>query len=253
MIKALYKHLLPEKQRVTLRQNLRKMASPLYAGKRFYCNCCGKGFRKFLPKGNVKRLNAVCPYCGSLERTRLLHLYLQNETSLFSESIKVLHFAPEPCLYDTLSKLSITYIDADINPALAKHVVDITDIPYPDHHFDLIICSHVLGHVPDEAKAIQELRRVLAPQGTALILTLLNPGMAHTYEDAGITTPEQRLKHFGEADLCRLHGQDFGSRLQSQGFTVERIDYRQHLPQELVIRNSLGNGEREIIFRCNKV
>lgn len=252
MIKSLYKRILSEKTRVEIRQHQRKLLSPFYFGNRFHCNCCGKSFRKFLPKGNIKRLNAACPYCGSLERTRLLDLYLQNETQVFHKHLKVLHFAPEPCLYHKLSQLDITYIDADINPALAHYTVDITDIPYPDNYFDLIICSHVLGHVPDEAKAIQELKRVLIPQGTALILTLLHPTLPHTLEKPGLLTAEERLKHYGEADLCRLHGQDFGDRLARQGFVVEKIDYRQHVPAAVAERNRLGDGQREIIFKCSK-
>jgi len=68
---------------------------------------------------------------------------------------------------------NIVYIDADINKALARNVIDITNIPYPENYFDYIICSHVLGHVPNEQLAIEELHRVLKHDGKALILTLL--------------------------------------------------------------------------------
>ena len=252
MIKSVYKSIVPEKLRLTIRQDLKKLVAPLYFGNRFYCNCCGKSFRAFLPKGNIKRENAACPYCGSLERTRLLHLYLQNETQLFSKPLKVLHFAPEPCLYNIIKKLPIEYVDADINPALANHVIDITAIPYPDSYFDLIICSHVLGHVPDEAKAIQELKRVLKPDGTALILTLINPELAYTFEDESITTATERLQKYGEPDLCRLHGADFKERLEKQGISVTEIDYRKALPQQLAENSRLGDGRRELIFRCSR-
>src|SRR5690606_7865707 len=95
------------------------------------------------------------------------------------------------------------YVSADINPAFADVVVDIQAIPFEENSFDLIICSHVLGHIPDEKKAIDEMYRVLKPGGSALILTVLDFNRK-TYENSEIKTPEERLHHFGEPDLLRL-------------------------------------------------
>lgn len=253
MIKAIYKKLIPEKSRLKLRLSLQKLTFPFYVGTNFYCNCCGKSFRKFLPKGNIIRQNAKCPYCSSLERVRLLDLYLDQELNVYKKKdIKVLHFAPEAILFKKFSSQQIEYIDCDINPAYARYIVDITSIPYPDDYFNLIICSHVLGHIPDEVKAIHELKRVLKDDGIALIMTLLNLKEEKTFEDPKINSAQDRLKYYGEPDLCRLHGNDFAARMQSQGFKVERIDYRKQVPEEVVVKNSLGNGEREIIFKCTK-
>ena len=253
MIKNIYQYLIPLKIRVRLRIFINQLISPVYYGRKFYCNCCGRSFRKFLPKGYIKRYNAECPYCGSLERTRLLLMYLGKETVLFSEKkLKVLHFAPEYSLFRIFTDLDIEYIDADINPAYATKIIDITDIPYPDDFFDLIICSHVLGHVPDEDKAVRELRRVLSVTGIALIMTLINPDSDFTFEDVKITGPDERLRAYGEPDLYRLHGMDFPARLQRQGFIVECIDYRERLSDETCKRHSLGDGKRELIFKCTK-
>lgn len=207
----------------------------------------------FFAKGTSieKRENAQCPECGSLERNRLLLFYLEKETQIFSKAIRTLHFAPEACLFGKLSKTKGEYIDGDINPALARHTIDITDIPYPEDYFDIIICSHVLGHIPDEAKAIQELKRVLKPEGLALIMTLINPG-ARTLEDPAIVTEQERLKAYGEHDLVRLHGNDVASRLENQGFEVEVIDYRLKFEPDFREKFRLGNGKRELIFRCRK-
>lgn len=252
MIKRIYKHIIPEKIRIDIIFLINNILSPIYSGNRYYCNCCNKKFRRFLSKGNIKRKNAKCPYCGSLERTRLLHLYLLNETDLFKKHQRVLHVAPERCLYDILKKLDIEYIDGDINPAYATNIIDITNIQYPDNYFDLIICSHVLAHVPDEAKAIRELRRVLKIDGTAIILTLINSDSKDTIEDGRIVTSDERLKNYGESNLYRLHGLDFADRLRKQRFVLDCIDYRRELPREIVSRNSLGDGSRELIYRCRK-
>lgn len=252
MIKSLYKTLIPEKQRINLRLSIQKAISPLYYGKSYRCNCCGKSFRKFLDKGNVTRKNVRCPRCDSLERNRLLLFYLENETDIFLKSLKVFHVAPESCLYQKLHNLELEYIDGDIDPAYASHVIDITQIPYPDNYFDLVICSHVLGHIPDERKAIDELHRVLSKKGQALIMTLINKELEKTYENHSIKTPDERLKHYGEVDLCRLHGTDFAERLAVPGFTVEIIDYRKQLSEEIVNKYRLGDGSRELIFKCTK-
>jgi len=253
MIKSTYKRLISEKQRISIRLFISRLISPFYFGNNYYCTCCNKSFRKFKSKGNIKRANAECPYCQSLERVRLLDYYLDRELGSYkSKGIKVLHFAPEKSLFDKFSKLDIEYIDGDINANYARNIIDITNIGYEDNYFDLIICSHVLGHVPDEKKAISEMYRVLKPGCEALVLTLINQNSNKTIENSDIITPADRLKTYGEPDLCRLHGLDFENRLSQGGFNVTKIDYRNNFSTNEKNRFSLGNGEREIIFKCEK-
>lgn len=252
MIKIIYKRLVSEKTRINFIYTFNKIRALFYFGNKYYCNCCNKKFRKFLSKGYTQRQNAKCPYCGSLERTRLLLLFLQNETEIFHKHLKVLHIAPEKCLYTIFNKLDIEYIDGDINPAFATYKIDITDIKYPDNYFDIIICSHVLGHIPDESMAISELSRVLSPNGMALILTLLNSDNKKTFEDPSIISNSERLLNYGEPDLCRLHGIDFKETLMKNGFEVTIIDYRKGLETQILNRYRLGDGKRELIFKCCK-
>ena len=252
-MKEVFKSLFSEKQRNSIRRISAKLISPIYFGKEFHCNCCNKSFRKFLSKGNVERKNVRCPYCDSLERTRVLDLYLDREINIYEEeNISILHFAPEEGLFNKLRKIrNVEYVDADINPAYARTIIDITSIPYPDNYFDYIICSHVLGHVPNEALAIREMHRVLKDSGTALILTLLN-NTGGTIEDETARSAKEKLERYGEPDLERLHGNDFEKRLKNGGFKTRVIDYRTRLSKETQHRNCLGNGEREIIFRGEK-
>lgn len=253
MLKKLYKIIFPENTRIMFRLFFEKKTAFIYRGNNFECNCCGKKFRKFKSKGNVSRKNAKCPYCGSLERNRVLLFYLENETDIFTKkNCKVLYFAPEPCLSSKFNRISFAeYIDADINPHYANHVINIESIPYENNHFDFIICSHVLGHVSDEQQAIEELYRVLKPDGKALILTVIDRSKETTLEDISIATPEERLKCYSEPDLARLHGLDFAQRL-SHCFQVMEIDYRKKFDEEFQKRFSLGDGNREIIFYCTK-
>ena len=254
MLKKIYKILIPEKFRLELRIALRKLKAARLKGDRFYCPCCGNSSSQFLAKGNgmTSRDHAECAHCGSLERTRLLYLYLKNVTGVFNSSDDILHFAPEHILKQHFRK-NPNYIDVDINPNLASVQMDITDIKFPDHQFNLIICSHVLGHIPDEKKAIAEMYRILNPGGTLLLLSLLDQTLETTLEeDQFVLTAQQRLELYGEADLERLYGQDFEERIARSEVDVERIDYRTYFSAAERERMALGDGNREIIYRVTK-
>jgi len=255
MIKKIYKRLVPEKERIHIHLFINRMTSIFYRGNTYYCNCCNRSFRKFKPKGNtlVQRANAECPYCGSLERIRNLLFYVENETDLLTGHYRLLHFAPEwPLLPIFKKNKNLDYITADINPNVAEYPIDITNIPFPDHSFDSIICSHVLGHVKDEKKAIEELYRVLKTDGVALIASLIDLKNPHTFETDEADTPQKRLQYYSEPDLLRLHGTDFGERLAQGGFRVETINYPFRLGKEMMQKYALGDGSRELIFKCTK-
>ncbi|MBN2487372.1 MAG: methyltransferase domain-containing protein [Bacteroidales bacterium] len=253
ILKSIYKKIVSEKVRINVNYFYFKIRALYYIGNTCYCVCCKKSFRKFLDYGNNPRKNAACPYCNSLERTRLLQFYLEKETTIFAAGKKVLHFAPERMLERKFKKSGCLYISADINPALADMVVDITAIPFPDNYFDFIICSHVLGHVYDEGKAIDEMYRVLKTGGRALVLTVINQNSNKTLEDNNIQTATDRLKYYGEADLVRLHGNDFEFRLMRPKIEVRKIDYRGSFSAADKIRFSLGDSNRELIFDCIKL
>ncbi len=142
---------------------------------RVRCPLCGKTARRFRPfgGGTVVRPNARCPRCDSLERHRLIWLYLRDETDLFTpaaEPRRMLHVAPEPVLRERLAgEPLIDYLSADLEPGVADVQMDITAIDFPDDSFDVIYCSHVLEHVPDDALAMRELCRVLRPSGWAIL------------------------------------------------------------------------------------
>jgi SAM-dependent methyltransferase len=253
MLKKYIKLLIPENARINIRYFMFKIRALIYSGNNYTCNCCGKNFRKFLTYGNIPRQNAACPYCNSLERNRVLWFYLQDEIGIESARIKLLHFAPERILKENIKKLkNIDYTNADINPILADEVVDIMNINYPDNTFDLILCSHVLGHVPDEKKGVDEMYRVLKKDGIALILTVIDNNTENTFENEVIISEKERLLHYGEKDLLRKHGQDFKKRLGLSKFKIEEIDYAKKLGHEIHSKYSLGNGERELIFKCIK-
>ena len=134
-------------------------------GNNVECPVCQNKFKKFLPYGRLNpRENALCPSCLALERHRLMYLYLSEKTNFFTEKHRVLHVAPEYCFINRFEKLdNLEYITADIESPLAKVRMNIEDIQFPENSFDVIFCNHVLEHVENFDRAVQELHRVLRP------------------------------------------------------------------------------------------
>ncbi len=209
-----------------------------------YCPCCKGQFQLFKPFGTPSRANAMCPNCSSLERHRLMQLYFERKTNLFAAPLKVLHFAPEACFSSVLDNNPlIDYISADLYAPNAKQKIDITDIPYADNSFDVILCSHVLEHIPDDHRAMRELRRVLKPEGWALLQVPIDHRRATTFEDPSITDPAERERLFGQHDHVRWYGRDYATRLVKSGFEVRVDDFFGELGDDLVRQYGLMAGE----------
>ncbi len=207
---------------------------PLFAfylkGTRYTDPIDGKSFRKFLPYGYGTQL--LSPSTLSLERHRLLWLYLQEETDFFDaeKSKKVLHMAPEQCFLKRFKKLShIDLITADLYSPIVDVKADICDLPFEDDSFDMIFCNHVLEHISDDKKAMQELYRVLKKGGLAILQIPQDYARETTYEDFSITSHEERAQHFGQYDHVRVYGSDYFDRLRSVGFKVEEVNYSQKI------------------------
>lgn len=215
----------------------------------------GKSFRKFLPYGyqNVRE-NVLAPGTLSLERHRLFWLYLEKETKFFKKEerkVKLLHFAPEQAFYDRFKKMeNLDYVTTDLNSPLAAIKADICNLPFPDNEFDYIFCNHVLEHIPDDTKAMQELYRVLAPGGTGIFQIPQDLSRAKTFEDDSITNPKERAKIFGQYDHVRIYGRDYFDKLRSIGFEVLEVDYTKTLSETQIDKYRLAKGE--IIPVCKK-
>jgi len=220
----------------------------VYSGDERFCPVCESGVRVFRPFGVSPRPDAMCPVCGSLERHRLLWLYFRDETGLFEPPVKkMLHVAPEPCFSERLSGCGyIDYLSADLyGPAMVR--MDVTDIQYPDDTFDVIYCSHVLEHVPDDRKAMSEFARVLKPGGWAVIQVPIKSDT--TYEAPDVTDPSERERLFGQSDHVRVYGKDYVERLNSAGFDVDVVSYYNSLSDETLLRTGLRH-ERDDIYIC---
>ncbi len=251
-LKVIYKKILSEKVRIQSIMFVRKLQSYKYGGNNVTCNCCNKSFLKFLPYGDskIKRENARCPWCSSLERTRMLWDFLV-KSNILKNNIKVLHFAPESTIEKKLLKnKNINYISADINPNLAVNVVDITKIKYLDNEFDLIICSHVLSVVKHEKKAFDELYRVLKIGGLLILMEHIYTHLEDTIEDSTANSDQDRIKSYGQPYLERLYGNDFSKRISIAGFQVEEYIHQSFLSKLEIQKYGIQNSGT--LFLCKK-
>ena len=228
------------------------LLSLLLKGNKFTDPIDGKSFRKFLSYGyNKLRKNALSPSTLSLERHRLLWLYLINETVLFERKVKLLHFAPEQAFYTRFKKLNnIQYDSIDINSPLAKIKADICDLPIKDNTYDFILCNHVLEHVLDDNKTMSELYRVLKKGGTGIFQVPIDMNRKKTFQDDSITDKLERNKIFGQYDHVRVYGKDYFNKLKNTGFKVKQIDYSKEFSDEEILKYSIIKGE--IIPVCTK-
>ncbi len=213
---------LPAPVRRALRAGAGWLISLPYRGRGRWCPVCGRESRCFAPFGKVRRPEARCVHCGALERHRLIWLYFKHATDLFDGRPKtMLHIAPEPCLGARIrERVGAGYLSADLRNPGAMVNFDIQSIPYPDASFDVIYCSHVLEHVADDRRAMRELRRVLRPDGWAILLVPVMPGAS--FEDASIVDPRDRLREYGDETHVRRYGRDYEERLREEGFHVRR-------------------------------
>jgi SAM-dependent methyltransferase len=215
------------------------------------CPCCGGAFPQFLEFGVVPRPNALCPGCGSLERHRLLWLYLRKKTRFFSDPLRVLHMAPEKILQQAFrNRENLHYVSGDLHSPDSMVTMDIVKLPFRDGAFDVIFCCHVLEHIPDDRAAIRELRRVLSRDGWAILQVPLDSASERTFEDPTIVTPEERERHFGQRDHVRLYGRDYGNRLEEAGFHVVVDRFSSELDSESMARHCL---QSEDIYFCRSM
>jgi len=227
------------------------MVRPFYAGNKVECPICSHSFRKFLPYGNNAGENRLCPNCLSLERHRLMWIYLKDYSDFFTKEYKLLHFAPEQPFLKRFKKMkNLDYTTADLVSPIADMHIDIMQIPLPGDSYDLIFCNHVLEHVDNDILAMKEIYRVLKPGGWAILQVPINYNYMYTHEDITIVDPREREKVFGQYDHVRWHGLDYPDRIRQAGFAIEEFDIKRHLTVELIERYRLD--KKEILYIARK-
>lgn len=249
-----------EKIKQLIKYNYKKI---IFKGTRYKCPFCNLSLKKLLPTGydfpvlyknkvigGGLRDNALCPVCGSSDRERLAYLYLK-KLNIDQYKSDLLHIAPEPNIKKFLAQQSnINYTTADISGVDVMMPMDITDIQYPDNHFDAIICNHVLEHIPDDDLAMRELQRVLKPKGWAILQVPFSLVLQHTYEDSTVSTDAEREHKFGQNDHVRIYSKDdYVKKLQKAGFKLELFEWWQEVDKY----GKYALLQDEVLFLAKKV
>lgn len=218
----------------------------LYIGRGRECPVCGVKRRRFLPYGYVtSREDALCPRCLSLERHRLLWLWLTRETDFADKRPRLLHIAPEVSLmrrFKRLYKGTDRYLTADMH-------FDVQHIPLADESVDAVICNHLLEHVDDDRLAMRELHRIMRRGGWGVVLSPVELTRATTFEDPSVTDPVARTRLFGQYDHRRVYGRDYADRLREAGFEVEVEHYARHFSDDDRRRYALRDEPLYIVRR----
>ncbi len=250
----------------TFKQQVKKI---LFAGNRYYCNVCNSNLKTFIPAGDSNNAiveldiigagyyqNDVCPVCDSSYRTRAVVALLES-LNLTYHNTRILHIAPEKGLYNYFTKKGpLNYICGDINPDKYSHFtstvfVDLTKIPFPSESFDLVICNHVLEHIPDDDKAISEIRRVLSKGGNAIVQVPISNKLNYTLEDSAENTPKKRLARYGQSDHVRVYTlDDYVKKLTNAGLSASVTNVKTLITD--VKHEKLVLDKRENLFLCNK-
>jgi len=212
-----------------------------YSGADLYCPVCGHGWSK--PKPSTE-----CPFCGSLTRQKALALWLESHLADVDRIVETLLFAPDFGLEMWLKRrdeiaLSTTDYSA---PGVDFHA-DITALPLGDESFDLVLCSHVLEHVQDDAAALAELRRILRPDGVAIIQVPYDRRKPETDEDPSVVDPDERQRRFGQFDHVRRYGRDLVDRISAQGLEAEVLTVDNFVSQNEMEQYELWN---DTLFVC---
>ena len=257
-MKKLYKYILntlPRPLLIRLSYPFKLIAPLLYKGDKVECPVCEHHFSKFLSYGSdiAHRENVLCPYDLTLERHRLMWLYLKDHSDFFTkENNNVLHIAPEQCFYKQFkSQKNLNYLTGDLESPLADMHFDLHSIPLEDNRFDVVFCNHVMEHVDDAIQCMSELHRVMKPGGWGVMQVPQDFTREETYEDASITSPEEREKHFWQKDHVRLFGKDYPEWLKKAGFEVDIFDKESNYDDKMIEKYRLD--KKEILYIVRKI
>lgn len=256
-MKNVYKFLLnklPRPLLIRLSYPFKMVAPLLYKGNNVECPVCERSFSKFLSYGSdvAHRDNVLCPYDLTLERHRLMWLYLRDSSNFFTaDKLNVLHIAPEQCFHKRFkAQKNLDYLTGDLVSPIADLHFDLHEIPLEDDKFDVIFCNHVMEHVEDALQCMKELHRVMKPGGWGIMQVPQDFTREETFEDKSITSPEDREKYYWQKDHVRLFGRDYPEWLKKAGFEVTEFRKETMYDEKLIERFRLH--KEEILYIVHK-
>ena len=225
-----------------------------------YCPCCGKHFSSFKDERfyadtahfnpemfRKSRQDVICDCCRSAPRHRIIAEWCGQNTGLLRSS-KILFFAPELSMMLWFRRNGINVTTADLYDRKADLKLDITSLDLPDESQDIIFCNHVLEHVSDCSSALNELQRVIHKGGRLIISFPIDTELSNMSELKD-STPEERIKLFGQHDHLRIFGTDSKRMLEDHGFEVSTIDISD-MREDILPVTGPADYDSNTIFCC---
>jgi SAM-dependent methyltransferase len=256
-MKKLYKFLLnklPRPLLIRLSYLFKKIAPIVYKGNNVECPVCNRSYSKFLSYGSsiAHRENVLCPGDLTLERHRLMWLYLKDHSDFFTNNkLNVLHIAPEQCFHKRFKQQqNLNYLTGDLVSPIADMHFDLHHIPLEENRFDVIFCNHVLEHVEDANQCMRELYRVMKPGGWGIMQVPQDFEREITFEDPKIVSEADRERYYWQKDHVRLFGKDYPKWLEKAGFKVEVFEKEKFYSSKQIERFRLQ--EKEILYILRK-
>ena len=270
MLRQIAKHAVPSRVRRVLRQAAERLA---VLRRRFYCPVCNCRVARFenLPRYYYDQWERhgfdcdtrkwetcntgayTCPRCGATDRDRLYAIYLGSRLCGRGSEFRLLDIAPSAPLSNYIRKtFPIHYRTCDLLMEGVDDKIDITTMDrYPAAHFDALICSHVLEHVPDDRAAIAELYRILKRGGWGIIMVPIELELEEIREEPAVTSEADRWRLFGQYDHVRIYSRTgFVNRLENGGFEVHLLSATALGGSKLLQR--CGIGDKSVLYVSEK-
>lgn len=178
------------------------------------CNVCGWSGAAF--SGFHHSESAVCPGCGSIARDRFLfHCFVRRTPP---GVYRVLETSPRlGAAYRRAMSAWFDYRASDFDERAhrADLHLDLQDLDLDDGSVDVLLTPHVLEHVSETGKALDEIHRVLAPGGRMFLQVPVLQGRT-----APPATPEL---HGDSTPVFWRFGPDLTARLREHGFATRLL------------------------------
>ena len=227
----------------------------------WFCPCCNKRFSGFVKADYIDsknyelrryestRQDVLCPVCHALPRHRILASWCDSHKDLF-QNAAILYFAPEYSMTQWMKRNGVKYTSVDLYRE-ADLKLDIQNTGLPEQSYDIIIANHVLEHVDDFRRALDEMNRILRSGGSFICSFPMDPKIELLDEDPIVITPEERMRRFGQNDHKRVFGMKADQFLNEAGFMVEKIDGKDY-PEEILPIVGPADYDMNILFCCRK-
>ncbi len=208
---------------------------------RVECRVCGWTGPSFAPSIRPRRANRICPSCHSSERYRALDLFFGSLGDV-APGTRLLEVAPVRTVEKAARDLGFEYTSVDLRSATAQVNGDLCSLPFPDDTFDLVVCFHVLEHIPEDRAAVAELARVVGRGGKAVVVVPREADRPQTFEVPG-ADPGDYERLYGQSDHVRIYGADVSTRWRECGVEVVEQEWTELFGAEVSRRAALAGDD----------